>query len=132
MSTFVLDTGALIAVDRRSRDVLSTLHSAFADGDSVLVPAGVIGQAWRRPGRQALLSRVLRRCDEIPLDGSAARLAGQLCGQTGTKDVIDASVAVAAAKARSRDNEVVVLTSDGDDMRTLVSTLNSITRIVEV
>jgi len=92
VSTFVLDTGKLIAVDRRSRDVLSTLHSAFADRDSVLVPVGVIGQAWSEPG----------------------------------------TVAVATARARSRGNEVVVLTSDGDDLRTPVSTLKSITRIAEV
>ena len=48
----------------------------------------------------------------------------------GTRDVIDASVAVAESKRR--DREVVLLTSDTDDMRTLISALNTIARIVEV
>ena len=130
--TIIIDAGALIAIDCGHRDLLSRLQAALANGDRIRVPAGVIGQVWRAPGRQALLSRALKQCDEIALDGTAARLAGQLCGRAGTADVIDASVAVAAAEAKSRDNEVVVLTSDSDDMRTLVSALNSITRIVEV
>jgi hypothetical protein len=68
----------------------------------------------------------------MPLDGWTARSAGQLCGQTGTSDVIDALVAVAVGESKRRDREVVLLTSDADDMRTLISTLNAIARIVEV
>ena len=132
MSTFVLDAGALIAVDRRRREVLSTLQTALEDGDSVVVPAAVIGQAWRAPGRQAVLARVLKRCDEIPLDGRAARLAGRLCGQTGTTDVIDASVAIVVAESRRRDNEVVLLTSDAADMHMLISGLDTIARIFDL
>ena len=134
----------LLVTARRSVTVLPRLSScpraishevessAGEDGDSVLVPAGVIGQAWRAPGLQAVLARVLKRCDEIPLDGRAARLAGQLCGQTGTVDVIDASVGIAVAESKRRDNEVVLLTSDADDMRMLISGLNTIARIFDV
>jgi len=63
----------------------------------VYVPAGVISQAWRDGTGQALLSRALRHCDEVPLDGVLARAAGLLCGQAGTADVIDASQAAAVA-----------------------------------
>lgn len=130
--TIVLDTGALIAIDRGRRDLLSRLQAAIENGDRIRAPAGVIGQVWRDGGRQTLLARALNRCEEIPLDGRTARSAGQLCGRTGTRDVIDASVAVAVGESRGRDREVVLLTSDGDDMRTLISALNTIARIVEV
>ena len=75
---------------------------------------------------------MLKRCDEIPLDGRAARLAGQLCGQTGSTDVIDASVAIAVAGSKRRDNEVVLLISDADDMHMLISGLNTVARIFDV
>ena len=88
MPTFVLDAGALIAVDRGDRDVLAMLRSAFDNGYSVLAPAGVIGQVWRDSNRQVVPARTLKRCDEVPLDGSMARVAGQLCSRTGTSDVI--------------------------------------------
>ena len=132
MSTFVLDAGALIAVDRGDRDVLAMLHSAFENGYSVLAPAGVIGQVWRDSNRQVVLARTLKRCDEVPLDGSMARVAGQLCGRTGTSDVIDASVAVVASSSASPGNEIVVLTSDTGDMRVLFSEVRAGARIIGV
>lgn len=130
--TIILDTGALIAIDRGRRDLLSRLQAASSSGDRIRVPAGVIGQVWRDPDRQVLLTRALKQCDEVALDGDAARLAGQLCGRSGTADVIDASVAVAGAESKSHDAAVVLLTSDADDMRSLISVLNAPTQIVEV
>ena len=130
----VLDAGALIAVDRGDRDVGSRLRSAFAAGHPVHVPAGVIGQAWRNPSRQAQLSRVLKRCEEVVLDGSAARASGQLCGKAGTSDVIDASVAVAVAVAEAdrRDGDVVLVTSDTRDLGMLLAVLDIGARMVSV
>ena len=130
--TIVLDAGALIAIDRGSRELLSRLQTAFENGDRIRAPVGVIGQVWRDGGRQTLLSRALNRCEEIPLDGRIARSAGRLCGQTDTRDVIDASVALAVGESRRHDREVVLLTSDADDLRTLISALHTIARIVEV
>ncbi len=132
MPTFVLDAGALIAVDRGDRDVLAMLHSAFDNGYSVLAPAGVIGQVWRDSNRQVVLARTLKRCDEVPLDGSMARVAGQLCSRAGTSDVIDASVAVVASSGASPANEIVVLTSDTGDMRALLSEVRTGARIIGV
>ena len=132
MPTFVLDAGALIAVDRGNREVLSLLKNAFKDGNLVRVPAGVIGQVWRNPDRQVLVARTLKRCNEVPLDGSMARLAGQLCGWAGMSDVIDASVAVVVSDTQQVDNEIVLLTSDATDLRTLLSAVGAGARIVEV
>ncbi len=132
MPTFVLDAGALIAVDRGDRDVLAMLRSAFDNGYSGLAPAGVIGQVWRDSNRQVVLARTLKRRDEVPLDGSMARVAGQLCSRTGTSDVIDASVAVVASSGASPANEIVVLTSDTGDMRALLSEVRTGARIIGV
>lgn len=108
----VLDAGALIAVDRADRRVVRLLELAA----EVHVPAGALAQAWRNPARQARLARVVASADVRidPLDAVSARAAGQLCAATGTSDVIDASVAIAARALGG-----VVVTSDADDLRRL-------------
>ena len=45
--TIVLDTGALIAIDRGRRDLLSRLQAALENGDRIRAPAGVISQVRR-------------------------------------------------------------------------------------
>ena len=45
---------------------------------------------------------------------SEARAVGQLCGATGTSDVIDASVVVCAARRAT-----AIVTSDPEDLRRL-------------
>jgi len=124
----VLDAGALIALDRNDRETWAMLRVAAEAGSVILVPAGAIGQAWRDGKRQALLTRALRHCDELAFDGLIARAAGLLCGQTGTADVIDATVALAAAAA-ARAGDAVLVTSDLDDMERLTSALAARLRI---
>ena len=94
----------------------------------------MIGQAWREPNQHVLLSRALKRCEEGALDESIARFSGQLCGQAGTSDVIDASVAVAVAVADSNrhGSKVTLLTSDPSDMRNLLSALHTNAEIIKV
>jgi hypothetical protein len=53
-----------------------------------------------------------------PLDRVLAEASGALCGLTGTRDVIDASVVLTAKHERA-----VVVTSDPDDLRRLDPTL---------
>lgn len=77
------------------------------------IPATVIGQIWRDARRQALLAGLLGSGSvhiEV-LDDADTRAAGQLCGVTGTTDVVDASVALCA---RARGHGVV--TCDPDDI----------------
>ncbi len=131
MSVVVLDAGALIALDRNDRGTWAMLRVADDDGDVILVPSGVVGQAWRDGARQALLSRALDHCDEVVLDGVVARAAGLLCGRTATADVIDASVALAAGAAMT-DGTVTVLTSDPDDLGVLTTALRRQVDIVAV
>lgn len=131
MNTLVLDAGALIALDRNDRKIWTALDEAAAADDNIRVPSGAIAQAWRDGARQVLLARALSHFDEVALVGSFARAAGLLCGRASTADVIDASVALTVAGDAQSDN-VVVLTSDADDIRHLLSVLNVEARIVEI
>lgn len=131
MNTLVLDTGALIALDRNDRSAWAKLRGAITADDNIRVPSGAIAQAWRDGARQVLLARALSHCDEVALAGSFARAAGLLCGQAATADVIDASVALTVAGA-AQSEEVAVMTSDADDIRHLLSVLNVEARVVEI
>jgi hypothetical protein len=131
MTALVLDAGALIALDRNDRTLWAMLRNATDDSASVAVPAGVIAQAWRDGRRQAPLARALAHCDEVPLDGALARAAGSLCGRAGTADIVDASVALVAA-ARSLATPTALVTSDPNDLRHLVQTLDVAVRVVVI
>jgi hypothetical protein len=112
----VLDSGALIAFERNDRTVVAIVARALERRITLVVPAGVVGQAWRDGARQARLSRLLgsEHVEIEPLDDARARAAGQLCGVAGTSDVIDASVVLSA-----RRTGYGVLTADVDDLRQL-------------
>jgi hypothetical protein len=116
VSGVTLDAGALIAFERNDRRVVTAIARALETRLSIAIPAGVVGQVWRDGRRQVMLARLLgsSAIDVEPLDDVNARAAGQLCGATGTSDVIDASV-VLCARARGHS----VMTSDVDDLRRL-------------
>ncbi len=132
MTSLVLDAGALISLDRNDRGTWALLGVAADDAAAVFAPAGAIAQAWRDGTRQALLSRALAHCDEVILDGVGARAAGALCGRAATSDIIDASVALAAAGAARHGGPVSVATSDPADIRRLLDALGVTVHIVTV
>ena len=111
--SLVLDAGALIAVDRGDRDTAAIIEVARRGQRDIVVPAGVVGQAWRGSGRQA---RLLNARDVLveALTDARARAAGVLCGSAGTADVIDASVVLAA-----RHHHATVVSSDRADLQVL-------------
>lgn len=108
----VLDTGALIALDRADPHVVRLLELAHA----VHIPAGALAQAWRDPQRQARLSRVVAAVGTKihALDAEQAQTAGSLLALTSTSDVIDATVVLVARSVAG-----VAVTSDPDDLRRL-------------
>lgn len=116
MSGLTLDAGALIAFDRNDRAVVAIIARAREQNVRLAAPAGVVGQVWRDGRRQARLARLLGSdlVEIEPLDDMRARAAGQRCGVTGTRDVIDASVVLCA---RQRGHGV--LTSEPDDLHRL-------------
>lgn len=111
MPSLILDTGGLIALERRDRRVGALLAAAAHEGVEAATSAGCVAQVWRDPARQALLTRALRGIREHPLDPAAARKIGALLAGAGTDDIVDAAVIELAA-----DGDVVI-TSDPDDMR---------------
>jgi hypothetical protein len=112
----VLDVGALIGFERDVRSAVAPIATALRRGERVVVPAGVVAQVWRHGKRQARLARLLhtRRSEIVPLDEVAARAVGKMLSDSGTTDVVDASVVWCARK-----HDAVVLTSDPDDLRRL-------------
>ncbi|MGE0393094.1 MAG: PIN domain-containing protein [Vicinamibacterales bacterium] len=116
MPGLTLDAGALVAFERNDRRTVALLVRVLANGHSIAVPAGVVGQVWRDGRRQARLARLLGapEVEVETLDDRRAREAGQLCGARHTRDVVDASV-VLCARARGH----AIATSDPDDMRHL-------------
>ncbi len=115
-----LDTGALIALDRGDGRLLALLDRVSQRQQRLVIPAGVVAQAWRSP-RQARLARLLRSrdVDIVALDGSAARAVGVLLGKSGTDDTVDGHVVVVALSTGSS-----VISSDPDDLRHLDARLD--------
>ncbi len=112
----VLDTGALIALDRGDRRMLALLQRALTQGRLFRVPVGVVGQAWRNGRVQVTLARFLRShgVEIILLDEQLARACGELCGAVNSHDIIAASVVILARERRDP-----IVTSDPKDLRRL-------------
>ena len=108
-----LDAGALIALDRGDPRMTALIQQALDKKRRFHVPVGVVAQAWRDGTRQAILARFLRAVEVViePLDEHGARACGVLCGISGTRDIVDASVVLTA-----REYGDVIVTSDPDDL----------------
>jgi len=126
MSPVVYDTGVLIAAERSLRRTWADHRIRLEAGVVPLVPAPVVAQA-SRSSKQAQMRRFLRGCEVIPFDETAAHLAGSLLAKSRTKDVVDASVAVLAARFRA-----TVVSDDADDLRRLLSAAGAKVSIVDV
>ncbi|MDA1104884.1 MAG: PIN domain nuclease [Gemmatimonadetes bacterium] len=110
----VLDAGALIAIDKRDAKMRFKLRAAQEQALPVRTGATAVAQVWRDGTRQANLARALAGIDVLPLEADGARRVGELLGATGTKDVVDAHVAVLAEPGDR------ILTSDPKDMDRLI------------
>ena len=109
-----LDTGALIAFEKRGREVAVLVQRAKDAALPIVVPAGVVAQACWSGYRQARLAALLGSRDARieTLTALRARAVGELCGRSGATDIVDASVVLAA-----RQYGGLVATSDPDDLR---------------
>ncbi len=116
MSALVLDTGALVAVDRGDRLLAASLRVAERHGWELRSTGAVIAEAWRDAGgRQARLARLLKAVDVRAVDRRLGQEAGVLLGRCDVSDAVDATVVAVAA---SGDR---ILTSDPTDVGALVS-----------
>lgn len=112
----VLDSGALIALERNDRAMWRRLKSALLAGTVPVCHGGIIGQAWRGAGpRQALMAKALAAVEVRPLDESLGRAAGELLAAARMQDVVDAALVLLA-----EDGDDIV-TSDSNDIEPLAA-----------
>lgn len=110
----VLDSGALIALEKNNRAMWTRLKAASLAGDVPASHGGVVGQAWRGRGpRHALLSKALSGIEVHAIDEDRGRAAGELLGLARAEDVIDAALVLLA------DEGDRIVTSDPEDIETL-------------
>jgi len=124
--TAVLDTGALIAIDKRDRKVGAMLRVLQRGGVPVRTSAAVLAQVWRDGRRQANLARVLAGIDIVAVEDVAARRIGELLRISDSSDLVDAHVALLVPR------DGAVLTSDDDDVKALLVTRRVKARVVHV
>ena len=112
-----LDTGALIALERKEDRMNALLERVLAYPEAIIhIPAGVVAQVFRDGSKQARLLRLLKKPQTrvVALDGDTARAVGVLLGIRNSRDVVDASVVVCARRYRQP-----VVTGDPEDLRRL-------------
>jgi len=121
---FVLDAGALIALERDNRRLRATLHSALALHAEIVVPATALAQTWRGGPRSAPLAKLVGKSEVDLLDEGRAKETGERIGSRGTSDVADAHVFCCAL-----ERQAVIVTSDPSDMEALAGANESLALI---
>ncbi len=121
MTSVVYDSGALIAIDgaRGGKAVRKHLERLL-HGDTILVPAVAAAQVLRDPARQVRLMRLLNSSTVVPFRERDVWDVGRLLAASGTADVVDACVALVAARVGA-----AVITSDAADISKLLTALGA-------
>lgn len=115
----ILDAGALVAVDRNDRAMMARLLAAHEAGDELRTHPLVVAQVWRdASGRQAVLARMLKSIEIVPIDDDLGRRSGELLGRASLSDPIDAAVVLVA------DDGDSIVTSDPEDIGTLAAAVD--------
>ena len=114
MASLILDSGALIAIERGDRRLGAVLFEAGRAGVDAITASACVAEVWRDPARQARLTRALRGTIEAPLDPAMARRCGELLAIAETSDIADAAVALLV------NTGDVILTSDHGDIEHLL------------
>jgi len=114
--TVVLDSGAFLAAERNSRQLVNHLTVAAKRGSVVLVPATVVAEVWRDPVRHRSVSLLKATDAVIPLGLRDSQAVGRLLGVDRSSQIVDANVALTAFAARPS----LVLTSDPQDVARLI------------
>jgi predicted nucleic acid-binding protein len=112
VTTITLDTGALIALERRRQRIWKVLHRASAIGVLPVVPADVVAEWWR--GRSDIREHILASVAVEPLTEALARLAGEAMAAVRGSTSVDAIVVASAARRAD-----AIYTSDVGDLERL-------------
>jgi hypothetical protein len=114
VAALILDSGALLAIERGDRRVGAVVSEAARVGIDAITSSACVAEVWRDPARQARLTRALAGIIEVPLDAQAARRCGELLAIAQTSEIADAAVTLLA------NTGDVILTSDPSDIEHLV------------
>jgi hypothetical protein len=109
---YILDAGALAAIDRDDQTIHRLLRSPGARRTS----CAVVSRVWRHGAEQARLALALRGIEVVPLNDEVDRRIGELLRDSGTSDVVDGHVALLAGPGDR------VVTSDPGDLGRLLKT----------
>ncbi len=106
-----MDTGALIAMERKNRRMAAVWRAAVARGIPITVPSVVVAEWWR--GQAGPLARLLESTSVEAMDESLARRVGASLALLAHKrpSLVDAAVVVSAATRGD-----VVYTADVEDL----------------
>lgn len=126
MASLILDSGALIAIERGDRRLGAVLLEAGRAGVDAITSSACVAEVWRDPARQARLTRALGGTVEVPLDPAAARRCGELLAVAKTSDIADAAVTLLANTGN------VILTSDHGDVEHLLRARGVDARVEQV
>lgn len=104
MDGLTFDTSALIALEKRSRDIGKVVEGAVRTKTRITIPAGALAEWWR--GRSDLRDDILAMGIVQPLDAAIAKTAGEALAfihrkgrgkRVDDKITIDATVMATAA-----------------------------------
>ena len=112
MNAITLDTGALIAVERRRQRMTTLLRLVRREGTPVFVPSVCVAEWWR--GRTDLRRDLLASVVVEHTDDALVRIAGEAMARLPSATCVDAIVMATAARHGG-----VVFTSDVDDLTRL-------------
>lgn len=106
------DTGALIALERRTQRMWEVYRTALNDAVPITVPVAVVIEWWR--GRTDVRERILAGLRVEPLHLALAQAAGDAIASVKSASAVDAVVMASAALRGD-----VVYTSDPADLEKL-------------
>lgn len=116
----ILDAGPLVALDRGESAARSFLAASVRANEALHTTAPVLAQVWRDGARQARLARIARSVSVHPFAADDYTAVGHLLRRSGTGDVVDAHLAVLAARVGHS-----ILTADVADFIALTAHLGT-------
>lgn len=122
-----LDTGALIALERRSSRMAKIINEATTYRVVITVPAGAIAEWWRGGKGSHRAAAILAMFNVEPLSERLAKLTGEALAAVPDATVVDAMVMVSAALRGD-----AVYTADEDDLVRLRDVRFPNTRVLQI
>jgi predicted nucleic acid-binding protein len=117
--TLVLDAEGLVKLSTGNTYAWSYVGDAEEADGTVVTAASTLTEVLRGVPSDAKLHRILNRVKVAPITNGQGRAAGELLGQTGLSGHRCALDALLAVVALAQPRPVVLLTSDGSDLKRL-------------